>query len=68
MTWERTILAATDPVMIDCSTIRLKVWFDQLEYPVIFKASPLDVERHGKELFIRAMAGEYGPIAVQEAL
>ena len=38
------------------------VVFDPLE-PVPFTASPNDCEPHGVELYTRAMAGEFGPIA-----
>lgn len=40
------------------------VWFEELKEPVEFWATPFDCERHGKELWIRAMAGEYGPIEI----
>jgi len=44
--------------------IFLMVWFEELDEPVDFLASPFDCERHGKELWIRAMAGEFGSITV----
>jgi len=38
-------------------------------YGVIpFAASPTDVEAHGVDIFIRAIAGEFGPIAPYEGL
>lgn len=63
MNWTRTIISACDPVRIsdDCA-VYLKVWFEEIDGPVPFKADPMDTERHGKELWIRAMAGEYGPV------
>lgn len=66
MTWKRTIVAATEPRRLADSytEVRLKVWFEELDEPVDFIATPFDCERHGKELWIRAMAGEYGPIEV----
>ncbi len=62
----RTIIAAMSPRRFaDTFTeIMLKVWFEELGEPVEFMASPFDCERHGKVLWFRAMAGEYGPIEV----
>lgn len=62
----RTIIAATEPTRFrdTAIAIMLKVWFKELDEPVTMIATPLDSERHGKELWIRAMAGEYGPITV----
>lgn len=67
MTTRRTIISAVDPVRIsdDCR-VYLKVWFEELDQPVLFVADPFDCERHGKELWIRAMAGEYGPVTIIE--
>jgi hypothetical protein len=62
----RTIVAATEPTRFRDSSaaIMLKVWFEELDEPVSVVATPFDCERHVKELWIRAMAGEYGPITV----
>lgn len=62
----RTIVAATKPRRFEDSftEIFLKVWFEELSDPVEFTASPFDCERHGKELWIRAMNGEYGKVEV----
>lgn len=63
MTDTLTIVSALNPVRVEGDyNVILKVWFEELDGPVEFIASPLDVERHGKELWIRAMAGEYGPV------
>lgn len=63
----RTIISAIDPVrMAGEHTVLLKVWFAELDEPVLFNASPLDCEPHGRELWIRAMAGEYGPVLITE--
>lgn len=63
----RTIISALNPVRIDGEFwVSLKVWFAELEEPVEFIASPFDCEPHGKELWIRAMAGEYGPVEVRK--
>lgn len=65
--WNRTIVSAMSPRRRpnDCAVL-LKVWFEELEYPVWFVADPFDCERHGKELWIRAMAGEFGPVMIDE--
>jgi hypothetical protein len=63
----RTIISAVEPVRIRGDyTVRLKVWFEELDQPVIFIANPFDCELHGRELWIRAMAGEYGPVELVE--
>lgn len=43
--------------------ITMEVKFDAFNSPVPFLASHLDVESHGRELFGRATAGDFGPIA-----
>lgn len=48
----------------DYTAIYLTVWFEEFNGPLQFTASLFDCERHGKELWIRAMAGEFGPIEV----
>lgn len=65
----RTIVAATEPRRYADSftEIFLKVWFEEIDGPVPFLATPFDCERHGKQLWIRAMAGHYGPIDVIDA-
>jgi hypothetical protein len=61
----RTIVSALNPMRVEGDyRVMLKVWFAELNVPVDFIASPLDCETHGKELWIRAMAGEYGPVEV----
>jgi len=62
-----TVISATNPYRYENSClVFLKVWFEELSGPVNFVASPLDSERHGKELWIRALAGEFGPVTVLE--
>jgi hypothetical protein len=62
----RTIVSAVNPVRYqDDFAVWLKVWFEELSEPVLFCAIPFDVEVHGRELWIRAMAGEYGPVDVR---
>jgi hypothetical protein len=59
------IISAMHPVrFFDDCTVFLKVWFEELSEPVLFAADPFDCERHGKEIWIRAMAGEFGPVTV----
>lgn len=62
----RTIISALYPRRYQDSytEVYLTAWFEELDGPVEFLASPFDCERHGKELWIRSMAGEYGPIEV----
>lgn len=64
-----TIISAMNPERYEDSytEIFLKVWFEEIGEPLEFLASPFDCERHGKELWIRAMAGEFGPIEVLPA-
>ena len=63
---QRTIISAMNPFRYEDSytEIFLIVWFEEIDEPLEFLASPFDCERHGKELWIRAMAGEFGPIEV----
>jgi hypothetical protein len=62
----RTILAACNPWRLADSytEIMMKVWFEELPHPVPFCATPFDCEGHGRELWFRAMKGEYGEIEV----
>ena len=66
---KRTIISAMNPERYEDSytEIFLKVWFEEIDEAVDFLASPLDCERHGKELWIRAMSGEFGRIEVLSA-
>ena len=43
--------------------ILMSVVFDHLREEVGFRADPNDCEEHGRELFARAAAGEFGPVA-----
>lgn len=68
MSERRTIIAAMNPVrMVNDYRVTLKVWFAELDEPVAFLADPMDCEVHGRELWIRAMAGEYGPVEIVAA-
>jgi len=66
ITFTRTIVSAMNPRRYegDYTTIFLMAWFKEIDGPLEFAASLFDCERHGKELWFRAMAGEYGPIEV----
>ncbi|MGY3278113.1 hypothetical protein [Bradyrhizobium sp. S3.7.6] len=61
-----TIIAAMYPRRYEDSytEIFLKVWFEELSEPVEFLATLFDGEGHGRELWFRAMKGEYGPIEI----
>ena len=66
MDCQRTIISAMHPRRYRDSftEIIMWVWFEELDGPLPVCATPFDCERHSKELWIRAMAGEYGPIEV----
>lgn len=66
MSETRTIISAVNPCRFEDSytEIWLKVWFEELDEPIVFLASPTDCERHGKDLWGRAMRGDFGPIRV----
>ena len=60
------VISAANPVRYEghCE-VWLKVWFEEFDEPFDpYCATPLDCEVHVKELWIRAMAGEYGPVKV----
>ena len=50
--------ANAEHTMIDCMVL-----FDSIGTEIPFGASPDDVEEHGREIFARAAAGEFGPVA-----
>ena len=47
--------------------IDLIVRFSEIDEDLPFTASPNDVEEHGRDLFARAVAGEFGSIAAYVA-
>ena len=59
------IISASNPIFIndEHTLIHLDVQFEEFKELLPFGASPTDCEDHGRELFERAMAGEFGPIA-----
>ncbi len=61
----RRAISATNPQRFagDCAVL-LKVWFEEWSEPIPFVADPFDVELHGRLLWIRAMAGEFGEVEI----
>lgn len=60
------IISASNPKYADTTGVGivLDVVFEQYsETPLPFLALPDDVEEHGRELYVRAAAGEFGEIA-----
>ena len=56
------IISAHSPKHTDCGGIELMVVFEGLgEVPFLAKSD--DIESHGRELYARALAGEFGPVA-----
>jgi hypothetical protein len=48
----------------DFTEVFMKVWFEEIDHPLQFTATSFDCTMHGRELWFRAMKGEYGPIEV----
>ena len=63
---KREVISATNPRRYQNTdrVILLKVWFEEMPKPVEFVATPFDCEQHGRALWARARAGEYGPITI----
>lgn len=57
------ILSAHSPVYTDSGNIDMTVHFSGMAAPILFTASAHDIEPHGRELYTRAMNGEFGPVA-----
>lgn len=60
------IVSAENPRRMewDDTSITLDVLFSHLPEKIPFNARVDDLERHGRELYVRAMRGEYGEIEV----
>ena len=60
-----TIESATNPVYVsaDGTCISLQVKFEEFAEVMPFGATPYDSMPYGVELYNRALAGEFGPIA-----
>lgn len=63
---EILIISAASPRHLegDENSIVLDVLFEHLQEPVEFTARKGDPEQHGRELYSRAIFGEFGPIQV----
>ncbi len=48
----------------DFTAILMDVWFEEYDGPLPFVATLFDCEPHGRELWFRAMKGEYGEIEI----
>lgn len=60
-----TLISAHSPVWLDQEHTSLDIHCTFLELPneeIVFLACPTDVEPHGREIFARAVAGEFGSI------
>lgn len=57
------IISAQNPTYTENGDIDLTVLFAEIGEPVPFTASMHDTEPHGRELYTRAMQGEFGPVA-----
>lgn len=55
------ILSAYNPSYTEIGGIELVVNFEDIGL-VAFHATPDDVEEHGRELYTRALAGDFGPV------
>lgn len=47
----------------DRTAIECRVQFDHLPDPVPFTASPVDTDAHGRELYARLVAGDFGAVS-----
>ncbi|WP_206022731.1 hypothetical protein [Billgrantia bachuensis] len=63
------ILSVRDPQWVDENRTAINCWVrtNTLVQEVPFTATPYDPEPHGRELFARCLAGEFGDIAAPEA-
>ncbi|WP_404836482.1 tail fiber assembly protein [Aeromonas media] len=63
---EITIISASNPrcYQSDGEAITLDVRFSHIPHPIPFTAKRDDVELHGRELYSRAVFGEFGDITV----
>lgn len=56
------ITTARNPKVNQVGTVDLEIDHPAFGW-LTFSASPDDVEPHGRDLYARAMAGEFGPVA-----
>lgn len=58
---------ATAPVWADAGHTRIDLIVEHPDFgPIPFTADPDDVEAHGRDLYARAVAGDFGPIGTYE--
>lgn len=59
------VITASNPVWSNAenTAIDLLVQFDTFSTLIPFTANPADITPYGREIFARAVAGEFGPIA-----
>lgn len=58
------MLGATNPKWANAEQTLIDCTLNHPTFgPIPFTASPEDVEAHGRELFARAVAGDFGPVA-----
>ena len=57
------ILSAHSPVLLADGSISLMVIFDGWPGEIPFCASPVDTAAHGRDLYVRAHAGEFGVVS-----
>lgn len=56
------IISAHGPQHTGTGGIDLVVTFDGVNGEIPFHAHPSDTEKHGRELYTRALSGEFGPV------
>lgn len=57
-------MKATNPRFVNAENTQIDLIVNHPVFGEIpFTASPDDVEEHGRDLFARAVAGEFGPVA-----
>jgi hypothetical protein len=57
------IITAYNPRLTEAGDIDLVVVFEEIGEPIPFTASVYDSEPHGRDLYNRAAASEFGPVA-----
>lgn len=63
-----TLIEARNPKTNEIGTIDLECRFSHIPNEWLpFRANPNDVEAHGRDIYARAIAGEFGPIAAYVA-
>lgn len=64
------LIYAKDPVWANRSQtlINLTVRFEEIDEDLPFTANPNDTEDHGRDIYARAIAGEFGEVALFEPI